>query len=393
MPRISLSGFTDPARRPRYIIWTGALVLGFAAFVVVAMGVTSTRWFCSNACHKVQDDTIIAYGRSTHSNVSCMACHMPVNADPITFTLHKAKALGELYLTVTNRYELPLNPGSHLAMDGEHMPSEQCTQCHSMGTRRVTPTKGIIIDHDAHIEEGVTCTTCHNRVAHKEDFELTLKDPRSGEPNRKHPDFMKMDSCFRCHSQADAERPPGDCLACHPKDFELKPANHDPANFVRDPGEGRAVHAVMGAEDAARVASATADAHGEEVRPAVSERDGEGLDILPLSEVSYCGTCHDKQEFCNDCHGVEMPHPAGFEKGHGEAGKKSPDVCANCHTSEGRVTATSTEFCNACHHKDGDPTKPWIPQHFVPVRAKGASACFDCHDPVFCARCHVRGIQ
>ena len=93
MPRISFSGFKDPKRRPRYIIWTGAALMVFAAVMIVALGVTSTRWFCAEGCHKVQDDTIIAYERSAHRNVSCMACHMPPNADPVTFILHKAEAL------------------------------------------------------------------------------------------------------------------------------------------------------------------------------------------------------------------------------------------------------------------------------------------------------------
>ncbi|MDP2400989.1 MAG: NapC/NirT family cytochrome c, partial [Actinomycetota bacterium] len=137
MPRISLDGFKDSARRPRYIIWTGASVLLLAAVVIVALGVTSTYWFCAEGCHKVQDDTILAYNNSSHNKVSCMACHMPVNADPVTFLLHKAEALGELYLTVTNNFELPLNPTSHLAMV---MPENQCTQCHNLTNRVPTPS-------------------------------------------------------------------------------------------------------------------------------------------------------------------------------------------------------------------------------------------------------------
>ena len=83
MAKISLAGFKDPVRRPRYIIWTGVGVLILAAVMIVALGVTSTRWFCSEGCHKVQDDTIIAYSHSSHSEISCMACHMPVNTNPI----------------------------------------------------------------------------------------------------------------------------------------------------------------------------------------------------------------------------------------------------------------------------------------------------------------------
>jgi hypothetical protein len=157
MARISLAGFKDPVRRPRYIIWTGTAVLMLAGVMIVALGVTSSYWFCSEACHKVQDDTITAYDNSSHSEVSCMACHMPVSADPFTFILHKAEALGELYLTVTDNFEIPLNGTSHLAMDGHVMGSKQCTQCHS-SNRVVTASPGIIIDHAVHEEADVHCT-------------------------------------------------------------------------------------------------------------------------------------------------------------------------------------------------------------------------------------------
>ncbi len=174
MPKISLSGFTDPTRRPRYIVWTAVAVLVLAAVMISALGITSTRWFCAEGCHKVQDDTIIAYERSTHAEISCMACHMPVGATPVMFLLHKAEALGELYLTVTNNFELPLNAESELALT---MPSTQCTQCHDPEKRVTTPSEGILIDHAVHAEEEVDCTLCHNRTAHVEDFELTLSDP------------------------------------------------------------------------------------------------------------------------------------------------------------------------------------------------------------------------
>ena len=87
------------------------------------LGVTSTRWFCSEGCHKVQDDTITAYEHSAHAEISCMACHMPVAANPVIFLIHKAEALGELAQTVTNSYELPLNAESEVALDDDRRTS------------------------------------------------------------------------------------------------------------------------------------------------------------------------------------------------------------------------------------------------------------------------------
>ena len=349
-PKFSLvAGFKDRSRRPRFLIWTGVGILGLAAFMVVALGATSTYWFCSSICHKVQDDSIIAYGRSSHSEVSCMSCHEPVNADPITFILKKAEALGELWLTATNQYELPLNPESEVSKE---MESEQCTQCHDLDNRTVTPGYGILIDHSVHEENDISCTQCHNRIAHREDFELTGKNP-DGSPSHKHEDFMKMQGCVRCHTLEKGGKAPGECSVCHPAGFPLKPENHNAPDFYNKFGESS------------------------------------GHWKLYNEDPEYCPMCHTKK-FCTDCHGVVMPHPKGFEKNHGEVGKKKPAVCANCH-AKSKGTAQGIEFCNACHHKAGDPNKPWLPQHPDVVAETGATACFDCHDPVFCAKCHVSG--
>lgn len=386
MPRI-IASFKDPVRRPRYIVWSAVVALGLIVVMIVGLGTSSTVWFCSQACHKVQDDTITAYEHSPHSEISCMACHMPVGAGPVTFLLHKMGNLGELPPTITNSFSLPLNAHSHLALESEEMGSEQCTQCHDLDKRRVTPSEGVIIDHAVHSDKEIRCTACHNRTAHVEDFELTLTDPRTGAQNQAHEDFMLMEGCFRCHTQspsepsaestmkataegeADAEEPadgeggttfvtyeaPGACDACHPEDFELRPESHFQAGFYKKYGESGG-HAELAKED----------------------RD-------------YCGICHNETTFCEACHGLPIPHADDFKTKHGEIGKKSIAVCANCHNKSGKP-AKDTEFCNNCHHQGADPTKSWVSQHFVFVRQKGAGACFECHDPTYCAECHVRGI-
>jgi hypothetical protein len=362
MPKLSLAGFKDPVRRPRYLIWTAVAVMFLALFVVAAFGVTSTYWFCAEVCHKVQDDAIIAYDRSAHNKVSCMSCHEPVNANPITFAMMKAKALGELYYTVTGKYEIPLNAESHLAMNEEEMGSRQCTQCHNLDTRTITPSSGVIINHDVHEENEIHCTVCHNRTGHVEDFELTLTDPQTGQPAHKHEDFMRMQGCARCHAldgKSELGKPaPGECATCHPADFPLKPENHTVAGFYALGGESS------------------------------------GHWKLKEEDPEYCRICHNESVFCVDCHGVEMPHPADFVENHGEEGTANAASCAKCHAKGTQATKpTGTLFCNGCHHKDGDPSKPWIPQHFDVVRKVGAEACFECHSPTYCAECHVRGAK
>jgi hypothetical protein len=457
MAKISLAGFKDPVRRPRYIIWTGVAVLVLAAVMIVALGVTSTRWFCAEGCHKVQDDTILAYEASTHSQISCMACHMPVNANPVIFILHKAEALGELYLTVRDDFELPLNAESHVALT---MAETQCTQCHNMANRQVTPTEGVKIDHAVHSEVNAACPVCHNRVAHIENFELTLTDPQTGEPNTKHVEFMSMTACFRCHGLEAAAAAPGRCSACHPADFDLKPENHDEEDFLP------AAHAEMALEAKAESEKAIAEAeHGEgeaasdegsaegseegtegaegseapagegeesehslitpekayassgaeveqvsleEVPALIEEQRAEGEEhhesigaSLPTVEsIFYCATCHTEQ-FCTNCHGMDMPHPASFlkpasagaEDGHPAVSAEKAEKCVQCHGENEK-----THFCDSCHH--GEEAGGWeyakdVPwtqkQHPQAVAAGGVDACTEqCHETKFCADCHTK---
>ncbi len=394
MPKISFTGWKDPVRRPRYIIWTGIGVLLIAVVMIVALGATSTYWFCANICHKVQDDSIIAYNRSSHSQISCMACHEPVNANPLVFILAKAESLGELYLTATGKYELPLNGQSHYALE---LKSPQCTQCHS-DNRIVTTTQGVLIDHDVHAEKEVQCTYCHNRIAHREDFELTLKNP-DGTPSHKHDDFMSMTACFRCHELANdgLERPlkaPGKCTLCHPPNFRFKPPSHlEPDFFPKGHAEMATEAAKVAEEGKAAAEESAAESEGGE-----AAEEPLGMELPTVAEVNYCATCHIEKVFCNGCHGMEMPHPEEFLKpktptdpaGHPVMSKAKPEKCELCHQVK------KTDFCNKCHHGteikwDYKTAPPWINQHAKAVGETGIDACTEkCHTTTFCSDCHTK---
>lgn len=394
MAKFSLiRGFKDPVTRPRYIIWSGVAAMVLVAVVVVALGVTSTRWFCAEVCHKVQDDAIGSYQASTHSEISCMACHTPVNADPVTFVMKKAKSLVELYLTATEDYEIPLNATSHVALS-YYFQSKQCKQCHNLKNREVTPSKGIIISHEAHEKAApgelaeeeywnkIQCTWCHNRIAHNEEgYEPRLTDPHSGEVAHKHDDFMGMTACFRCHTLTDVSpsiyKAPGACAKCHPADFELKPANHAAKDFYP---KGHAKTAKEDKEHAAEVLT--------EYEHKVEE--GHADPLPPVGSVFYCATCHVENKFCMNCHGMEMPHPQEFkDKAHPATSKKQADKCTLCHAP------AKTFFCDKCHHGaksnwEFDAKQPWKTQHARTVTKNGVKGCLEvCHKEVkFCVDCH-----
>jgi len=124
----------------------------------------------------------------------------PFEGGIIAITLAKIEVAPDLIPTVLGTYPMPLNENHSVALE---MGDEYCTQCHSLETREVNASYGIIIDHDAHTSRGVTCVSCHNRVAHPEEG---IEYQQEG--NRHHEDWMSMDACFRCHGlQAGAKAP------------------------------------------------------------------------------------------------------------------------------------------------------------------------------------------
>ncbi|HET6498493.1 MAG TPA: hypothetical protein VFH17_05545, partial [Coriobacteriia bacterium] len=123
--------------------------------------------------------------------------------------------------------------------------------------------------------------------------------------------------------------------------------------------------------------------------PGPDATDAERMAALPrVAAVGYCQSCHVEREFCDGCHGLQIPHPEEYLEIHPEDGRARPRVCEPCHASR-----PGGDFCNECHHEVViEPGQSWaLELHIPPVREAGAEACFECHSPTFCAECHVRG--
>lgn len=375
---------TERSKRPQLLIWSAVALMVTVLLVVFSVVGTSTNWFCTVPCHNVHDDNTLAFNASSHVMISCIACHEPLNGTPLDFILMKIEVAPDLIPTILGTFHLPVNESQSVAFE---MPDEQCLQCHNLENRTVTASAGLIMNHDVHAEKHVKCTSCHNRVAHpEEDIELVLSD-------KKHENWMVMDACFRCHGLEPEAVAPGACDACHTPDFNLVPESHAVPNWFQEFGDSSG-HGMAASEEASRVAAA--EVWAEEI---LSEADiahqgpgeYEGGELRPGYEqtVNTCYTCHPRQ-FCIDCHGVEMPHPEGFKTNHGNEGLANPAACAQCH-ARSEAEAVGTQFCSACHHPQSTPDRPWLDQHYIPVREGGTAQCLTCHNPRYCSACHVDG--
>lgn len=367
------TSFTDPGKRPRTIIWLGIIAIAFVVLAAVGVIGTSTNWFCMEPCHIVHYDNSSAYNLSTHSKISCVTCHEPLNGSPITFILMKIEVIPDLPPTIFKTFHMPMNGDSHVALE---MEDEMCTQCHVLANRNITPSASILINHDIHTENDVTCVSCHNRVAHpEEDITFTLAD------NGPKENWMGMDACFRCHGLAEGSKAPGACATCHPADFKLRPASHDVANWYKDPATvGNAIHPAAWSEEESRVIEAEADEAEEIKHRAAPEMPAAGT-------INTCDTCHG-ETFCIDCHVIEMPHPADYNKAHAALATDNREACRQCHET---AATAGADFCNTCHHPTWKAGSTWTQQHMNTAKETGADACFNCHDPRYCSACHIGG--
>jgi len=368
-------------RRLRYdknlpLVWAlylGALAIFGVLVGTVALPVTSNSAFCGRACHSMNPQ-FQSWRRSAHAKVPCYSCHV----DDSFPDLLKEKFIvgtGELIHEVTGNYKKPVNSSS--AYSQKSVPVERCLRCHSPRTRFFSVRLGLSMNHPAHLNAGLRCTTCHNRVAHpKSETYSPLREKNKG---FKYKDFMTMrQGCWRCHKTGgrfvDAggvghkgpflakkgQKAPTDCRVCHSTLWKELPKFHHPARGVK---WGRGL------------------AHGEVAR----------------DNFKACQGCHEPTVWCSTrCHfGITMPHVKGWVNAHPAFAKKDIKRCFACHK-----VIESLDFCGKrCHHDkfqkqfNLDKNFAWSSgkeQHGVAVRATGGQPCFKCHEQnTWCTtQCH-----
>lgn len=104
---------------------------------------------------------------------------------------------------------------------------------------------------------------------------------------------------------------------------------------------------------------------------------------VDIPQPPGCTGCH-QTATCLACHGIVMPHPAGFGTAQGHARlaafEKKDQLCYRCHVPQD---------CMRCHKGDfGTHGTDWKQRHPSGVPLDGRNVCA-CHQtPNFCGLCH-----
>lgn len=406
--RLRVPDFSKPNVRFRMLLYAGALAIFILFFVAAAFPLASNPTFCGKVCHS-QNPEYVSWQKSSHAKVTCYACHINPTYSHLFQDKLTAGPIG-IVDTLLDSYEKPINAESHYSQ--ENVPSERCLRCHDPSNRNFTPDLEIGLNatsemHIKHLDSGLVCTTCHNRVAH---LGAGKYEPlKTWKPGFKYKNFMTMrEGCWRCHSEDEKYRdeetlakvgdkvPPTNCNTCHGKlQPETGKYNHNDVEGVPWK-DGKLRHGKLAKEDF----SVCLACHEK----TSDEKSG--------SEVPNCTTtCHK---------GVTMPHKtptlAKFYKDepdvpewlqvHPEKADElgvsdgvnykinDPNVtCSMCHNKDG----ASDNFCQSCHHsrfdEHGAPSSSWKERHPTVVEEIGSSKCQKCHLLEFCAYCHTNGTK
>ncbi len=94
--------------RKAALVGVGAFVfaVGFGSFSYEAYHYTDSNEFCATVCHEVMEPEAVAYARSPHSKVKCVACHIGPGAD--WFVQAKISGIRQVFAVMTDSYARPI---------------------------------------------------------------------------------------------------------------------------------------------------------------------------------------------------------------------------------------------------------------------------------------------
>jgi hypothetical protein len=173
------------------------------------------------------------------------------------------------------------------------------------------------------------------------------------------------------------------CLTCH-ADLPQKTATEDKLVFSHDLHLQQRItcvtcHATVGHAGTQMPSQATCDGcHGVPMPHPAGWPTAHGKTVDEKGN-GVCAGCHNIYVQCEQCHGVQMPHPADWRATHGAVARPQLETCRQCHQKD---------FCLQCHPVEMPHPLDWTANHGEAVQQKGSVACTSCHTPDFCSSCH-----
>lgn len=174
------------------------------------------------------------------------------------------------------------------------------------------------------------------------------------------------------------------CLSCH-VDFLAGRSGEDDKVFshslhVQQRIMCSSCHAGVGHGGAPIPERAVCDeCHGIEMPHPGNYQVSHGEDVTSTGSDQVCRACHNVYLHCQTCHGLQMPHPAEWKAKHGDIAYPQMQTCATCHLDT---------FCLTCHPVAMPHPPEWTKTHGWPVLEQGSVMCTSCHEPKLCVACH-----
>lgn len=353
-----------------------ALFFSLGAFGLEA---TSSSKFCSS-CHEMQPE-YFTWKASSHSEVDCVTCHIEPG-----FKQTAKEKIGLVTKAVNRSHDQNVAP---IRMPDE-IPDSTCESCHNVLQREFTVSGDIIIPHDKHKEEDVTCIQCHGGVVHGEiaDREMTFKtdydkwDSDLGEAAMADIKWTRptMDTCMECHESRQVTT---ECSACHTTG--MLPTSHEKADFKTKTHGKQAKNELTDCNSCHKYMSADQleGYEGSSVLDKYIDTDSNKAD---KTERTYAK----ENTYCQDCHKLRPEsHTTSFFGNHGTQASENEERCYTCHEpNRSNTAATNTVNCASCHQMKH--LNKWRENHPVAVgnASKPQESCYTCHVKKTCSNCH-----
>jgi hypothetical protein len=248
-----------------------------------------------------------------------VACWRCHGAGADSYVQLRTRELGDMW----PRFVATLGSAS-VSGAGDGMADAGCLRCHADVADRTVTAGGLRMRHSSCVGPGQACIDCHAGVGHGK----ATRSVRAA----------SMDGCVTCH---DGEKARAACDLCHAAKLPVERLAKGPWAVTHGP-QWRITHG--------------------------------------LGNLATCRSCH-AADYCVRCHGISLPHPAGFPRTHGKAAQAKRDQCVKCHDA--------TTFCEACHGIAMPHPAGFLPGHSKIAQGLTDPLCARCHLRDTCDSCHV----